>query len=47
MELDESPVLGEASGAGTDGNRRGVGEVTQDALALCAPVLRDLTVELV
>ena len=47
VELDESPVFGETFGAGTDGGARGVGDTTYDTLALFAPVLRSLIVEMV
>ncbi len=47
MELDESPVLRIAFFAGTDGNGRGVGDVSQDASVLQAPKLGDLSVKLV
>ena len=47
VELDESPVFGETFGAGTDGDARGVGDTTYDTLALFAPVLRSLIVEMV
>lgn len=46
LQLNESPVR-EAFFAGTDRNRRGVEDLSQDALVLCAPEPRDLTVELV
>lgn len=47
VQLNESPVFSEAFVAGTDGNRRGVEDVSQDALFLCTPEPRDLSVELV
>jgi hypothetical protein len=47
VELNESPVFRKSFVAGTDGNRRGVEDVSQDALALCAPEPSDVTVELV
>ena len=47
VQLDESPVLREALITGTDGDWRGVEDMAQDAPALCAPGLRDRTVELV
>jgi hypothetical protein len=47
VELNESPVFRKSFVAGTDGNRRGVEDVSQDALALCAPEPSDATVELV
>jgi hypothetical protein len=49
VEIDESPILHESLGAraSTDRNRRGVDDVTEHALALCSPVLGNLTMELV
>ena len=47
VELDESPVFRKLFVAGTDGNRRGVDDVSHDALALCAPEPSDVTMELI
>ena len=46
VELDESPVLDETRGAGTDKDGRRVGDVAYDALVLCAPELPDVGLEL-
>ena len=46
VQLNKSLVLCKASITGTDGNRRGVEDVSQYALVLYAPEPRDLTVKL-
>ena len=46
VELSESPVFCKFFVTGTDRNRRGVDDMSQDALALCAPELSDVTMEL-
>lgn len=45
VELNERPVLREGFVAGADGNRRGVEDMSQDSLDLCAPEPRSLNVE--
>jgi hypothetical protein len=49
VEIDQSPILHETLGAraSTDGNRTGLGDLTEHALALRSPVLGNLTMELV
>lgn len=47
VEFDQSPIFGEFLGAGIDGYRWGVEDVTEPALARCAPVLGSDAVECV
>ena len=47
VQLNESPVLREEFIAGSDGNRRGVEDFSQDAVVLYGPKPRGLAVELV
>lgn len=46
VQLNQSPVLHEAFIAGTNGNLRGIEDVSQDVLVLYAPGPRELAVEL-
>ena len=45
VELDQSLLIGELLGAGTDGKKRDIDDVTEHALAHRAPVLDDVAVE--
>ena len=46
VELNESPIFGKLAVAGADGSRRGVDDMSQNALALRAPEAGDVAMEL-